>query len=291
MVQSALLEGVTINQPFSVLSAGITMRHRIKFSPVFLFKALPFKALLFIVLALSVGSALALDATEIRAKLHDIGLDIPLEDVIPSEAVGYFEVRLSNDRILYVNDTGEYLFSGDLYLIQPNRVLNATEARQAKYRRELLTHLDESEMIVFSPPPSQVKARITVFTDIDCTYCRKLHREILEFNHRGIAVRYLAYPRTGYGSASWDKAVSVWCATDRQLALTGAKAGKTIKPLHCAEHPVEAHYALGQDFGVTGTPAIVYENGTLQSGYLPAQEMARQLGINVAEDSNKAGSE
>ena len=235
---------------------------------------------------------LALDAAEIKAKLLTLGLDVPLEEVVPSEEVsGYFEARLPDGRVLYVNDTGEYLFAGEVYLLGPSEIISGTEARQARQRRALLSRLDEAEMIVFSPPPEEIKARVTIFTDIDCAYCRKLHQEMQAYNHLGIAVRYLAYPRTGRGSASWDKAVSVWCAVDRQAAMTTAKAGRQIAPLDCTEHPVAAHYALGQALGVTGTPAIVYENGILQPGYLSAQEMARRLGIHLADEVSGTGSD
>ena len=113
--------------------------------------------------------------------------------------------------------------------------------------------------------PELTKATITVFTDIDCGYCRKLHQDVPELNRLGVAVRYLAFPRAGIGSDSYDKAVSVWCADDQQKALTKAKAGKDIEMKTCV-NPVAEQYGLVDAFGVTGTPAIFYEDGTLQAG-------------------------
>ena len=134
-------------------------------------------------------------------------------------------------------------------------------------------------MVVFSPRPELTKATITVFTDIDCGYCRKLHQTVPELNRLGVAVRYLAYPRAGVGSASYDKAVAAWCADDPQKALTRCESRQRYRDETCA-NPVAEQYAMGDAFGVTGTPAVVYEDGTLQAGYLPAAEMARRLGIN-----------
>ena len=133
-------------------------------------------------------------------------------------------------------------------------------------------------MLVFSPPADRVKATVTVFTDIDCGYCRKLHQEVPELNRLGIAVRYLAYPRAGLGSDSYDKAVSAWCADNPRLALTEAKLGNEIETRTCA-NPVAGHMNLGAQFGVNGTPAVFYEDGTLQNGYMPALDMAERLGL------------
>ena len=271
--------GASSSHAFRILCAGIIMNLK------------RLSVLLCLSLALP-GPLLALDAVEIKAKLLSLGLDVPLEDVVPSEDVsGYFEVRFLDDRVIYMNDTGEYFFAGGLYLLGPGGIMTGTEARQARQGRALLNRLDEAEMIVFSPAPEEIKARVTIFTDIDCAYCRKLHREIQEYNHLGIAVRYLAYPRAGKGSVAWDKAISVWCAADRQAALSTAKAGKQIAPVHCANHPVATHYVLGQALGVTGTPAIVYEDGRLEPGYVTAQEMARRLGIQLADELSDTGSD
>ncbi len=234
----------------------------------------------------SVG-ALAADVENVKLQPADVKLkllkarpDLPIADVKTSEQIpGYYEVRMQGGMILYVNETADYFIAGDLFFVRDDGFINATEVARIDQRKKLLDTLDENEMIVFSPPPQLLKTTITVFTDIDCGYCRKLHQEVPELNRLGIAVRYLAYPRAGIGSESYNKAVSSWCASNPQLALTKAKAGQEIEQLNCA-NPVASQYALGDAFGVTGTPAIIYENGHLQSGYLPADQMAERLGIN-----------
>jgi len=115
-----------------------------------------------------------------------------------------------------------------------------------------------------------------VFTDIDCGYCRKLHGEIDQFNAKGITVRYLAFPRSGIGAPSYNKAVSVWCDKDPQAAMTRAKNGETLPKADC-DNPVKEQYELGQLIGVQGTPAIIMEDGALLPGYVPAAKLAAAL--------------
>ena len=218
-------------------------------------------------------------AAEAREKLLTVRPNFPVLGVKRSVLDGYFEVLMDGGMTLYMNATADYFIAGDLFLIEPGGLVNVTEQSRTEQRKQLLASLKESDMVVFSPAPELTKATITVFTDIDCGYCRKLHQEVPELNRLGIAVRYLAYPRAGIGSDSYNKAVSVWCADDPQKALTNSKAGKNIETKTC-ENPGAAHYGLGDAFGVTGTPAVVYEDGNLQAGYLPAAETARRLGIN-----------
>lgn len=203
--------------------------------------------------------------------------DLPLGRISESPLPGFYEVSVGGTT-LYVHRSGGHFFAGDLFFVAATGFVNATEENRMSRRRDMLAALDESEMLVFSPPPDKVGTSITVFTDIDCGYCRQLHREVPTLNRYGIAVRYLAFPRAGIGSASYDKIVSAWCADNPQDALTRAKAGREIEQRNCA-NPVARQYAMAGELGVTGTPAIVYESGYLQSGYLPAEEMARRLGV------------
>lgn len=129
-------------------------------------------------------------------------------------------------------------------------------------------------MIVYAP--KQVKHTVTIFTDIDCPYCRKLHKEMQSYLDAGIEVRYLAFPRAGAGSESYKKAVSVWCAKNREEAMTRAKRGETVKSESC-KHPVDRHLALVQRLGVNATPTIFLENGRRIPGYVPAQRLLQIL--------------
>ena len=214
----------------------------------------------------------------IRANLLAARPGLPITSIKPTVAEGIYEVQIGGGTILHAEASGRFFFASDLFAVDSTGIFNVTETSRSEMRRKLLDELDESEMLVFAPPPGRIKATVTVFTDIDCGYCRKLHQEVPELNRLGIAVRYLAYPRAGIGSESYDKAVSAWCADDPRAALTRAKAGIEIEKRTCA-NPVAAQYALGAEFGVNGTPAVFYEDGTLQSGYLPAEDMAIRLGL------------
>lgn len=187
-------------------------------------------------------------------------------------------MSLLGGQTLYISSDGKYLFAGDLYEILEVGLVNLTETGRSVQRKRLLDALDESEMLVFAPPKEMIKATVTVFTDIDCTYCRKLHREVPELNRLGIAVRYLAYPRAGTSSESYNKFVSAWCADNPKAALTKAKNNQPIEEKTC-DNPVAAQYKLGSTMGVNSTPSLVYEDGSMDPGYMPAAKLAERLGI------------
>ncbi len=189
----------------------------------------------------------------------------------PSPLPGFYEVPVGR-RMFYISEDGRYLINGEIFDLEAQ--MNLTKSRNNGTRLELLGQLDESQMVIYGD--TDAKHTITVFTDIDCGYCRKLHSQIAQYNQLGIRVRYLAYPRAGKNSASYDKAVSVWCAEDRKQALTQAKSGAKLPKRQC-ENPVDEQMQLGEQFGIQGTPAIILEDGELIAGYVPPQELQRIL--------------
>lgn len=217
-------------------------------------------------------------AQGIIARIAEVRPDLPIINVTASPLAGFYDAVLPGGQILHFTADAKYFFAGDLYEVADVGLVNVTEKSRKGARKQILDQLDESEMLVFSPPKGLVKATVTVFTDIDCSYCRKLHQEIPDMNRLGIAVRYLAYPRSGVDSESYDKYVSAWCADNPKIALTRAKNGQSIDDRTC-ENPVAAQYELGGEFGVNSTPSIIHEDGTLVPGYLPADRLAESLGI------------
>ncbi|HTQ75845.1 MAG TPA: DsbC family protein, partial [Burkholderiales bacterium] len=192
----------------------------------------------------------------------------PPDMVRATPVPGIFEVHRGAD-IIYMTRDGRFAFTGDLYQVASHDDL--TEARRRDLRRELIDAVPESRMVVFSPP--QPKYTVTVFTDVDCTYCRAFHRQIADYNRLGVRVRYVFFPRTGPNTESWYKAEQVWCSTDRRAALTRAKLGEPIPAKLCGNDPVAEEYALGKAIGLEGTPGIVASNGTLVGGYLPPDQL------------------
>ncbi len=194
------------------------------------------------------------------------------DDFRQSPVPGLWELARGAD-IVYITADAKYAVAGDLYEIATDT--NVSERRRRDARLELLGSVPESQMLVYSP--KDPKYTVTVFTDVDCGYCRKMHGEMAGYNELGIRVRYLFYPRSGPNSESWDKAVAVWCSPNRNDALTRAKRGESIKMSKCGKTPVDHDYELGQEIGLRGTPAIVLANGDMLPGYLPPALLVKRL--------------
>jgi thiol:disulfide interchange protein DsbC len=196
-----------------------------------------------------------------------------LEDLRPSPIAGIYEFAQGTD-VSYITADGKYFFDGNLYDMDSRE--NLTEVQRTRARVALIGAVPESQMVIFGP--KNPRYTITVFTDVDCAYCRKLHSQMAELNRLGVRVRYMFFPRTGPNTDSWKKAEVVWCSPDRNEALTRAKAGAQLDlSKTCAATPVAREYALGQSIGVRGTPAIVTESGEYIEGYMPPQELVQQL--------------
>ncbi len=196
-----------------------------------------------------------------------------LEDLRPSPIPGLYEY-MEGAEISYITSDGKFFIDGNLYDMDSRE--NLTEARRTKARVAMIAAVPESEMLIFSP--ENPRYTITVFTDVDCGYCRKLHSEMAQLNKLGVRVRYLFFPRTGPNTESWHKAEAVWCSANRNEALTRAKTGAPVDTSRtCGPTPVAREYALGQTIGVRGTPAIVTENGDYIAGYMPPHELVQQI--------------
>ena len=215
------------------------------------------------------------DIAKIEARLERIAPQDKPESIKPTAIPGVYEVSYGSE-IFYFSADGRYVLQGSLVDLDTN--VNLTEATRTTIRSRLLSDLDESQMIVFSP--DKPRHILTVFTDIDCTYCRKFHSEMDQLNSYGIKVRYLMFPRTGVNTPSYQKAVNVWCADDQLISMTRAKAGEDVPRASC-DNPVKSQMLIGQKMGVNGTPALVLNDGTLIPGYRPAKDLANIL------DSNK----
>ncbi|WP_347989290.1 bifunctional protein-disulfide isomerase/oxidoreductase DsbC [Methylomonas sp. AM2-LC] len=217
------------------------------------------------------GATVSADDAAIKKTINSFIPDSKVESIKPSEIPGLYEVSVGAS-IYYVSDDGKYLMQGQM--IDAVAKKNITESKLSDVRKHALDRVGVDKMIVFKPENS--KHQVSVFTDIDCGYCRKLHSEMDQYMEQGITVRYLFFPRAGKGSDSYKKAISVWCASDKQKALTAAKKGETLEAKNC-ENPINEHMQLGEDFGMNGTPMIITEKGNLLPGYVPAKQLATIL--------------
>jgi len=196
-----------------------------------------------------------------------------LQDLQPSPIAGIYQFVQGAD-ISYLTADGKFFIDGSIYDMNSRR--NLTEQRRTAARAALLAAVPESQMLIFSPP--NPRYTITVFTDVDCPYCRKLQGEMAELNGLGVRVRYMFYPRSGPNTSSWRKAEAVWCSPNRKEALARATAGGDLAGAAiCSPTPVAREYALGREIGVRGTPAIITPSGRYIDGYLPSRELVQEI--------------
>jgi thiol:disulfide interchange protein DsbC len=229
-----------------------------------------------IVLATAYADDKPLSKAELAGKLSGVEAN----DISDSPIKGLYQISLGSN-VAYVTSDGRYLFRGDIY--DASTSANLTEEMRSHARVAMLASVDPKSMIVFSPKDGKVKHTVTIFTDVDCGYCRQFHREIDKVTALGIEVHYLFFPRTGPNTESWEKAERVWCASDRNTALTKAKLGGEVPKASCGNTPVEAHWSLGKRIGVRGTPSMFSESGELIGGYLPPATLAKALDESAAE--------
>lgn len=225
--------------------------------------------LLMMTMNVSAGETQGFDAVE--AKIRGLVPNAKTIAISETPIEGILQVQINSD-IVYVTADGQYLLQGQIMDIDTKD--NITDQAKSGIRLSLLTDLNQDEQITFSP--EEAKYDLLVFTDIDCGYCRKLHNQMAGYNEQGIAIHYMAFPRAGIGSDSYDKFVSVWCSVDQKEALTLAKNGTDPLPQKCP-NPIADQYELGREVGVTGTPALVTSDGTLIPGYMPPQQLRLRL--------------
>ncbi|MFT3904735.1 MAG: DsbC family protein [Steroidobacteraceae bacterium] len=224
-------------------------------------------------------NAPGIDAKVLATVLGRLGVKDP-DEVRPAPIPGLYEVRRGTE-VVYVSADGKFGISGDLYDLSSQS--NVTEERRRAVRLSLLSAVPESQMVIFGS--AQARHTVTVFTDVDCGYCQKLHSQIAEYNRLGIRVRYVSFPRTGPDTESWYKAEKVWCSKNRNAALTRAKLGDPLDTDICKDNPVAREYQLGRSIGLTGTPGIVTSRGDLLPGYLPPKDLLEELDSEQAENS------
>jgi thiol:disulfide interchange protein DsbC len=227
------------------------------------------------VVTLALPAAATADDAELEQVRKTVGEMFDMigpDDVKASPVPGWYTIQ-KGSIVAYISGDGRYLLQGDL--IDLDQQVNLTEVARNDTRRALMASVTDDDTIVFEPEKAQYT--VTVFTDIECTYCRRLHAQIDEYMANGIRVRYLLYPRNGPASRAWTTSEDVWCSPDRGNALTMAKLDRDFPSTTCDTPVVSQHYAIGREVGLSGTPAIVLEDGTLIGGYLPPDQLKARL--------------
>jgi len=204
--------------------------------------------------------------------VEELSTIMPEATVSESEIPGIYSVSIGT-MVGYVSEDGKYILRGDIYDMETSE--NLTERLRAESRVNLLKQIDEQSMVIFTP--DDFDHTVTIFTDIDCGYCRKFHNQIKQVMDQGIRVRYMFFPRTGPDTESWDKAKQVWCSDDRLKAMTRAKKGTSLTSQNCLDDPVNTHYRTGLEFNVRGTPTMITDAGEMIVGYMEAESLKAQL--------------
>jgi len=213
---------------------------------------------------------------ELNATLQQLVPHMAPDSVRSTPVAGLYEV-VYGLQLIYLTADGSHMIDGDMVDLEAKK--NLTERRKGELRVALMNGLDEADMAVYGPVSA--KHTITVFTDIDCPACRSMHRNVESYNQAGIRVRYLALPRAGVNSASYDKAVSVWCSDDRAAALTAAKEGREVTAKTC-DNPIQSQMDLARVLGVTATPTMITETGAKIPGFMPTDRLLQALDADQA---------
>lgn len=213
----------------------------------------------------------------VRKAVKGLSSQVEIDSIAPAKLPGFYQV-IASGHLVYVSADGKYMLNGDL--VDLGSKTNISEAAWADFRKAELAKVPAAQRIVFAP--ANPKYTVTVFTDVNCGYCRALHEHIAEFNKEGIAVEYLAWPREGVTTTAgnetptYKEMVSVWCAADRKAAFTAAKEGKEPKAASCA-NPVKDQFDLGLKLGVSGTPTIIGADGMVLGGYVPPDKLLKMV--------------
>jgi thiol:disulfide interchange protein DsbC len=212
---------------------------------------------------------------QIKKKFTLVMPGFEVQSVAPSAIDGLYDVQMVNGPLLIVTSTADYFISGDLFTTTSGKLENVSEVKRQRQRLSDIEAFDKDELIVFTPEQG-AKRWVAVFTDVKCGYCRKFHGDVPALNKMGIEVRYFSYP---IFEGSRNKMISALCADDPQQAMSTLKSGGKVAENLCVDQSIDAQYALARQFGLSGTPGIVLDDGSLLKGYVEPAKLAQQMGM------------
>ena len=240
-------------------------------------------------MGLTATAAAGTGPAAVKAALKRMAPGATVADVAKAPLPGFYQA-LVGGRMVYVSADGNWIMDGKLY--DADRRVNLTESSMRQVRRQALARVPAARRIIYAPDHPDYT--VTVFTDLDCSFCRAFHRHIKAINAEGIAVEYLLWPRTGIKAhpsgrptPSYLKAVSVWCADDRKAAFDAAKAGKAVPAAGDCTNPVADEYHLGERIGISGTPTVIAADGSILGGYMTPQQLLTALKLNAKHSTGK----
>ncbi|TPH14606.1 DsbC family protein [Litorilituus lipolyticus] len=225
---------------------------------------------------IGIANAKANEIETLKSNLLAHAPKLVIESIHKSPVNALYEVQLATGETIYAFANGQYFLAGNLFKAEKGgSYLNVTKANKTQRRQSIIENLSTNTAISY-PAMGTEKAQISVFTDVDCSFCRRFHGEVTVLNELGITVNYYAYPRMGLNSATYKTMNAIWCANDKQSALTQAKLNKEIDANTC-NGSIDSHYKLAKSIGVRVTPSIVLANGELVEGYQQAKILAGKV--------------
>jgi thiol:disulfide interchange protein DsbC len=194
--------------------------------------------------------------------------------VKPSPVAGLYEVQ-QGAFIFYASGDAKHIFRGQLLNLAEKR--NLTDEAVMKFRESEFKKLTDKETMIYLPKGGKFTHTVTVFTDVDCPYCQKMHLQLNPMLAAGIRVRYVFFPRSGLNTPSYQKAVHAWCNQQQPGELEELMKGSTPAQFKTCDNPIAKHFELANSLGLQGTPSILLDNGTLIPGLVDAEALIKVI--------------
>lgn len=228
-----------------------------------------FRTLLFALFSISIAHATEVDTTKLKDSVSkSVG---EISQINKSPISGLYEV-VTPDHIFYSDESGQFLIDGNMFDLKSRRNITDSRAR-------LLFAIDFSKLpleLAIKKVKGNGNRKMAYFTDPNCGFCKKLEHELKEVSD--VTLYLFLYP-IFEGSA--EKVRAVWCSKDKvktwdDLMLNGVQPAEGK-----CDVPTPKVMALGKKFRVNGTPALIFSNGIINPGYMPAADLERSLNSNM----------
>lgn len=221
-------------------------------------------------LTVTVSSALAGPAKDVEKRLKEQYPATKITAVRESQVKGVYEVIMGRN-VAYTDESGRYMIFGHLYDMKEQKDLTA----------DVLDDLNRVDVSLL-PQTDAIKTvrgkgerKLFVFSDPDCPYCKRLEAELAKMDN--VTIYTLLYPLEGLHPDARRKAEAIWCAKDRVKAWEEFMANGKLPDASGCETPIDRNLRLGNTLGVNGTPTIIFADGAIAPGMLPAAEIERRL--------------
>jgi len=196
------------------------------------------------------------------------GPGVKVDGVRKAGALNLYEVQIGGD-LLYTDEKASYLINGDIFDLKAKK--NLTDERKQK-----LSQIQFSDLpldLAVKQVKGNGKRVVATFEDPNCSYCRKLAKELQGMNN--VTIYTFLYPILSPDST--EKAKNLWCASDRAKAWNDLMIdGKQPASANC-DHPTSKVVAFGQKLNIRGTPTIFFADGSRAPGYMPAVALEKAL--------------